>query len=327
MLDQKFLDMLCCPACRGEIQMTGDSALRCPACDFSFPIVEGIPLLFPCDVSENMERLFGRHWDSDERASFYDENVEGVDDVFGEYQNESELSGMERCYDETKLGVVLDAGCGNGRALARLPAHTVKVGVDASLNLLKATKRRERADFLVCCELEHLPFKDAIFDTVISCRVLQHIVDQDVAVGEMSRVARGLGDVIIEVYNRWNLKTLYKVIRMSRLGRILDLPFGLIRKGWSPFGPWGMDYDCYNSWWELSRWLRASGMRITGGSGLGFGYHKYLLHPFYLHALALRIAPRLLQRHYELCFALEKLIGPWVPFRYGMEKIVIRATK
>ena len=327
MLEQRFLDMLCCPACRGELEVVSETEFRCPSCNFDYPVVDDIPILFPRNVKQEMGELFTREWDPEHRATYYDENVEGEGDIFGTFQNESELMGIKRLYDVDKLGIVMDAGCGNGRFLSELPAETVKVGVDASLNLLQATQRRERADFLVCCELEHLPFNDSCFDTVINCRVLQHLVDQDAAVHEMCRVARARGDVIIEVYNRWNLKALYKTIRMAGWGRVLDVPFGLVRKSWKPFGPWGMDYDRYNSWRELSGWLRGGGMRSIEGSGVGFGYHKYLLLAFMIHQVLARFAPSLLKLHYTLCLALERAIGPYFPFKYLLEKFVIKGTK
>ena len=331
MTRDELLDLLCCPGCHFDLDRADDRAeLSCRACGFTFPIIDGIPILFPCNVAEQMDELFGRYWDSDDHAAYYDSAIEGeqTGDIFGRYQHESEMNGMTACYDPAKLGVVLDAGCGNGRFLASLPEASIKIGADASLNLLRATQRRGRGDLLVCCELEHLPFKNGIFDSVITCRVLQHVIDQRRAVSEFARILRAEGDVILEVYNTWNPKTLYKEIRMRPwLGRILNAPFHLVRASWSPFGPWGLDYDRYNSWFELAGWLRASGMRVSDGRGVGFGYPKYLLQPLGLEKLLAKFLPRLLKWHYDLCLRIEPLVGRFIPFKYVMEKIVIRATK
>jgi hypothetical protein len=327
MIEARFLEILCCPTCRGDLEeVAGEEKLHCAACRHTFPIVDGVPVMFPVDVVSNMDRLFARHWDSEERASCYDASIEG-EDPFGRYQHESELLGIEQCYDPLKLGWVLDAGCGNGRMLATLPKDSVKVGIDSSLNLLRATRERGRGDLLICCELEHLPLKDEIFHTVITCRVLQHIHDQDKAVSEMCRTARSSGDIIVEVYNTWNLKTIYKAIRMSQLGPILNKPFQWITPRWSPFGPWGLDYDRYNSWRELSRWLRASGTRVIEARGVGFGFNKYFFLPFLGDALVKRISPRMLQGYYDLCLKIEPVIGKLFPFRFLMEKLVVKATK
>src|SRR5262245_45084504 len=134
-----FYDMLCCPKCKGDLILRQDeAAFSCPKCAFVFPIIDGIPALFPCNVQEDMPHLFTRYWDSEDKAHLYDTNVDGGDSIFGVYNHESEIFGATCYFDKEKLGLVLDAGCGNGRFFEALPAETISVGVDASLNLLKA---------------------------------------------------------------------------------------------------------------------------------------------------------------------------------------------
>ncbi len=322
-----LFDILCCPACRGKLDHHSNSSeLACPRCAYHFPIVDGIPVLFPCDVQEKMPELFGRYWDSEEKAAMYDAQVEGTD-FAGRCMHESEIHGLLSCLDLKNTGLLLDAGCGNGRFLEALPGDIVSVGVDASLNLLRIARRKGRGRFHVCCELEHMPFSDNIFDTVISCRVLQHIRAQREAVAELCRILKIGGTVVIEVYNKWNLKTIYKNIRMSKFAKVLNKPFKLVFRSLSPFSDWGLAYDRYNSWLELRRWLKAGGADQFRGRGVGFGYHKYLFEPFYINAILDKRAPRLAERYYTMCSNVEQLIGPWVPFVFLMEKFVIAATK
>jgi uncharacterized protein YbaR (Trm112 family) len=328
MIRQRFLDLLCCPACRGDLSLSdGGDELRCRRCRFDFPIVDGIPVLFPCNVKEKMKDLFGRDWDSEEKAELYDTYVEGADDVFGVFNHQCEIYGLAALYDPRKLDLVLDAGSGDGRFFETFSASSVLVGIDASLNLLGLAKRKGRGDFLVCGELEHLPFKDDVFDTVISCRVLQHLVEQELAVQEMCRVVRRNGDVILELYNTLNPKTLYKNIRMSRYAKYLDAPFRWVFRSMSPFAPWGIEYDKYNDWFQVRRWLAARGMAGVTGRGTGFGYHKYLWHPFFVSPVLARMAPRLLTRYLETCVAFEQRWGASIPFRWILEKFAIKATK
>ncbi len=64
-----FFSLLCCPACRGDLDRRHQGEeLHCAACDFAFPIVDGIPVLLPCNVKEQMSDLFGRYWDSEDNA-------------------------------------------------------------------------------------------------------------------------------------------------------------------------------------------------------------------------------------------------------------------
>jgi len=322
------MKILCCPNCRGELRRQKETELRCASCNFDFPIVEGIPVLFPCDVKTKMPELFQRYWDSEGKADIYDRLVEGGDDAFGTYNHESEVYGLAQFYDADKLDVVLDAGCGNGRFLETFPTEAYKVGVDASLSLLIRTKRRGRGDFLVCAELEHLPFKNGTFSTVITCRVLQHLQRQELAVQEMSRVTRPNGDVILELYNTWNPKTLYKNIRMSpRLRKVLNAPFRLVFRSMSPFADWGLKYDKYNGWFQVKRWLRRAGMENVHGRGVGFGFHKYLIGPFYIEAVMSKRSPSLVRRFYQASFRAEKLIGGVRPFSWVMEKFTLKATR
>jgi ubiquinone/menaquinone biosynthesis C-methylase UbiE/uncharacterized protein YbaR (Trm112 family) len=327
MTPSDYFVLLCCPACKGDLERNADSTeMNCPRCAFHFPIVDGIPVLFPLNVKEKMPELFHRYWDSVQKAQAYDTQVEGID-IFGKYNHESELYGLLRCVDLENTRLLLDVGSGNGRFEEAFPAHITAVAADASLNLLRIAKQRGRGQFHVCCELEHLPFRDDQFDTVISCRVLQHLRAQEKAVGELSRVTRSGGSVVLELYNKWNLKTVYKNIRMSRLGKVLNWPFRKVFRSLSPFDDWGLTYDRYNSWLELHRWLRRCGMVRIRGRGVGFGYHKYLFDPFFIDAIMEKRAPKLLKKYYNACFSAEKLVGSWVPFVYVMEKFVIAATK
>ena len=321
----EFYSLLCCPACKGDLELEKASEqFRCGHCAFTFPIVDGIPVLFPCNVAQNMERLFGRYWDSEQRAQIYDNQIVGTD-IFAIHNNISELQAMMRYIEPDHL--ILDAGCGSGRFLAKLPAQTPSIGLDASLNLLRIARNKGRGQFHVCAELEHLPFRDSQFETVISCRVLQHLVEQQKAVHEICRVVRNRGLVVLELYNQWNLKTVYKNIRMSRYRKLFNFPFRLIFRSMSPFDDWGLTYDHYNDWFETKRWLREGGMGQFRGRGLGFGYHKYLFNPFYINAMLEKHCPSLLERYYNACLWIEQRIGTLFPWRYTMEKFVIRAVK
>ncbi len=328
MTTEDFYALLCCPACKGDLQFReADDQFYCSTCKFTFPIIDGIPVLMPCDVINNMDRLFGRYWDSENRAHIYDTGVEGLDS-FGVHNHVSELQGLMHYVQERDLGLLLDAGCGTGRFLAALPQHTISVGLDASLNLLRLTRAKGRGHFHVCAELEHLPFRDSTFDALISCRVLQHLIAQREAVHEMCRVVDKRGLIVLELYNTWNPKTVYKNIRMSpRLRKVLNAPFRLVFRSMSPFDEWGLTYDRYNGWFQVKRWLREAGMRDFRGRGVGFGYHKYFFAPFYIFAVLEKHAPNFFQRYLNTVLWVEQRIGPRIPFRYIMEKFVIRSAK
>ena len=157
--------------------------------------------------------------------------------------------------------------------------------------------------------------------------MLQHLVAQREAVHELCRIVRSQGLVLFELYNQWNAKTIYKNLRMSRYRKLLNYPFRLIFRSVSPFAEWGLSYDRYNNWFELKRWLTEGGMSGFEGRGVGFGYHKYFFEPLYVNAYMEKYCPAVLQRYYDACLEVERIIGGVIPLRYLMEKFVMRARK
>jgi SAM-dependent methyltransferase len=104
---------------------------------------------------------------------------------------------------------LLDVGCGNAM-------HTLKVarrcraatGIDRSVESLGVGARRagaERASNvrLVCGDVEaSLPFRAARFDTVLCSDLLEHVIGRDHVLGEIRRVLRPGGHLLLAVPNR-----------------------------------------------------------------------------------------------------------------------------
>ena len=85
---------------------------------------------------------------------------------------------------------LLDAGCGEGEALARLgddlPERTVAVDIDPKAVTL--TRRRLPGVVATCHSIESLPFADGSFDVVLCLEVLEHVPEPDAALAELARV-------------------------------------------------------------------------------------------------------------------------------------------
>ncbi len=98
-------------------------------------------------------------------------------------------------------GPLLDVGCGTGRLLADLRARepaTDAAGVDASLAMLAVARTRlAEAARLVAAPAERLPFAAATFARVVSTSVLHHLADPAAALGEIRRVLRPGGLLLV----------------------------------------------------------------------------------------------------------------------------------
>ena len=96
---------------------------------------------------------------------------------------------------------VADIGYGTGRYIVSLAQAGAKVvGVDFSQGMM--AKAHQKADAFNVQLVRHnirlgLPFKASTFDRVICCLVLEHLANLDTAIGEMARISRPGGFVLI----------------------------------------------------------------------------------------------------------------------------------
>jgi len=305
MLTQSFLNILCCPKrlCRGDLKEVTDKGrnlLSCKECHASYQFAEGIPLLFPNE--QNSRDTHKRHWDQEKHAKSYAKKYDGYlkkqGTPWGLYTHSSELRAIKRLtisQDMTRK-TIIDLGCGNGRLLSSYPEAGIKIGFDASLTLLLATKEREPDFWLVCGQVEDLPFKDATFDFSVSIRVFQHLRAPDEAFAEMVRVTKPNGHIALEVYNKLNLKELYKRLRMTKF----------MQRVW----PWGLTYDRYYSYRDIERWCRKTFVRPITFTGAGWGFFFYFFEPIQFRYRA----PKLVQRWVYNTFLYVETVISTLPF-------------
>jgi SAM-dependent methyltransferase len=111
---------------------------------------------------------------------------------------------------------LLDLGCGAGRhtfEALRRGAHTLAVDLDdATLKDVRAlgsimisqgeTPSSSTVD-CVCADALRLPWPEDTFDRIVASEVLEHIVDDRQAIGEIARVLRPGGTVAVTVPRRW----------------------------------------------------------------------------------------------------------------------------
>lgn len=117
--------------------------------------------------------------------------VEHVPWLYDALMSVFELTGLRRWRAWLVGGVVgrvLEVGCGTGWNLPLYPPAMPPVGLDPDLAALLRARRRAPAAHLVRASSEALPFRSAVFDTVVSSLVFCSIDDPPRALSEVRRV-------------------------------------------------------------------------------------------------------------------------------------------
>ncbi len=147
----------------------------------------------------------------------YDIMANDYDNINGEafYANQYEVYERHLAkYLVSTYRCSLDLGCGTGIQTIKLATRSEYcVGVDLSQNLL--SKAKQKSNFLqnidyVRCDIEYIPFRDEVFDCVISYgEVISHLREYARTFEEMSRISQKGTLLILSVLNKWNLGLLY----------------------------------------------------------------------------------------------------------------------
>jgi SAM-dependent methyltransferase len=104
---------------------------------------------------------------------------------------------------------ILDAGCGTGLNLRHLPKGSI--GIDINPRNVALLRDRLPDHVVLEGDVEHLPFVDGSFGTVLCTEVIEHIPDPSAALAEYRRVLRPGGVLVGSVPARsmiWKLRFL-----------------------------------------------------------------------------------------------------------------------
>ncbi|MFW6126631.1 MAG: class I SAM-dependent methyltransferase [Thermodesulfobacteriota bacterium] len=152
----------------------------------------------------------------------FDEQVAAYDRWYttplGQLVDRVEKAALFEFLPELQGRRVLEVGCGTGNISLALAGRGARlVGLDVSGPMLAAAHHKARRQGLTIPWLRgraaFLPFPDAVFDGVISILSLDFIDDREAAVGEMIRVLRPGGFLVVAMLNRYSLWTLKRLLR------------------------------------------------------------------------------------------------------------------
>lgn len=145
------------------------------------------------------------HTDYDDFAEAY-----SGDNAVNLLNNHYERPAMVNLVGEVEGQRVLDAGCGSGPLFAHLRDRGARVsGFDSSARMIALARKRlgGDADLAVLDLGDELPFSDDEFDTVVASLVLHYLKDWGSALGELRRVLKPGGRLVLSV----NHPTTYKL--------------------------------------------------------------------------------------------------------------------
>lgn len=153
---------------------------------------------------------------------------------------------------------LLDIGCNWGRWT--IPAEQKgyrAVGIDPSLNAALAARRIARQNgvepLFIVGDARFLPFAEGCFDVAFSYSVIQHLnkANAKMSLGEMSRVVKSAGSVVVQMPNKYGIRCIYHQARMGfREGKegadvFYWTPHELLLTFTEHFGETDLTVDCF----------------------------------------------------------------------------------
>jgi len=95
--------------------------------------------------------------------------------------------------------VLLDIACGGGLMAGRVPGGYRHVGLDRTASALHLAAAHGLT--AVQGDVVALPFADACADIVLAGEILEHVTDLDAVIGELARVLRPGGTIVLDTIN------------------------------------------------------------------------------------------------------------------------------
>jgi SAM-dependent methyltransferase len=143
----------------------------------------------------------GPDWYVTESRAFFGARAATWDDKFGD-----DLPAYSAAVAKAALApgsIVLDAGCGTGRALPALRAAVgssgTVIGLDLTDEMLRVARERGRASVaaLVVGDVRRLPLADGSVDGIFAAGLVMHLPDVAAGLAELARITRPGGSLVL----------------------------------------------------------------------------------------------------------------------------------
>jgi uncharacterized protein YbaR (Trm112 family) len=184
-MNPNFTKLLTCPVCNTNLKLIPDDSdgqLQCEPCNAIFQIRDGVPDLFPPDLSSDAEwETWRKHLDAfqQRRQLRIDQPNKLTSQMTrGGGPQQQAFASFSRITD----GIVLDIGCGPGNFRFQLPSTVHYVGMDP-IPLPEATE----FDFIRGLA-EHIPLPNGSVRHITVISALDHFQDCQAFLSEATRV-------------------------------------------------------------------------------------------------------------------------------------------
>ena len=255
-MNKETLDLFKCNQCSNEFHIEAyekdsknsilEGIVICKECNLWYPIYDGIANFLPPYLADKSRRnSFREKWkinlDDKPKSEYsesskdkklqidffdtdthiYDENMENTP-----FWKANDWNCLKEWLPEVCSGqLLLDVGCGSGRASIPFARNGVKViGLDISEQMVLRAKHKSenlglenRTDYVVG-DSENLPFRQNSFDAVIAFGVLHHVPAPQKMLNQMSKVLKPEGIYFGHENNKTILRPIFDFLMcISRL--------------------------------------------------------------------------------------------------------------
>ncbi len=176
------------------------------------------------------------------------------ENFYPNYRGEDQLfqSHVDKCLCHSS--VVLDAGCGSGRAAS----HDLRMGnrVILGIDMDNEIAKNRSIDHAARGTLEMLPLKDNSVDLILCRYVLEHVERPNNIFSEFYRVLRVKGEIVLLTPNLWHYVTLVSRLASWRVHRWFKEAYGIAEEDTFK------TFYRANTGWRLKRLAAQSGFRV-----------------------------------------------------------------
>jgi ubiquinone/menaquinone biosynthesis C-methylase UbiE len=202
--------------------------------------------------------------------------------------------------DELRLpegSVALELGCGAGLTAVALARRGLRVqALDATPAMVELAREQAAAAGLADSvavsvgDAHELPFEGASVNLVVAMGLIPWLDDPRAALGEIARVLRPWGTVVITCDNARRLDHLLDPLWSKRLAVVRDAVGPLLPDSWRPAPAPTAEYHSISEFNDL---VAAAGLQLIKGQTFGFGPFTFLARPVLPQRIGVRLNDRL----------------------------------